>query len=65
MKKINYRKLILALADVFIIVVSGIVLDFCYVAYISGTFGSKQRTVIYNNSKLSTVYAYYVRCRCV
>ena len=28
MKKINYRKLILALADVFIIVVSGIVLDF-------------------------------------
>lgn len=28
MKKINYRKLILALADVFIIVVSGIVLNF-------------------------------------
>lgn len=65
MKKINYRKLILALADVFIIVVSGIVLDFAMSLIFPELSEGKQRTVIYNNSKLSTVYAYYVRCRCV
>ncbi len=39
MKKINYRKIVLALADVFIIVVSGIVLN--YVLSLVGTIGTE------------------------
>ena len=46
MKKINYRKLILALADVFIIVVSGIVLNYA-MSIIFPELSEESRVLLY------------------